>query len=692
MANSNKKLTDLPAVSSVSGTTIFLVDDSSTTQTANGTVVKNYIYNSFFSSTLTLSIDINTTGNITSGNASLGNLTTSGYFSGNGSLLTHIAGANVSGFVPNANVANTAYAVAGANVSGFVPNANIANTSYSVTGGNVSGQVSNALVAGTVYTAAQPNITSVGNLTSLIVLTDGVQGPSGGGLVQTQTDTNTPMGSGNRIAGYFFGGATSTSHTIVNSVSLEAFATQNWTAGAHGSKLIIATTANGASSRTTAITINQDQTSNFANTVTVTGNVSANFILGDGSQLSNISNIANLTQTNGNFTMTGNFLPSLSNTYTLGSPTNKWSDIFIGPNSIHLQDTANSQLDATMTITNGVLLINGANQLQVGQLKFVNNTIESTTGNIDIEIGSTSASANLRLNRNTVVDSSKTLYTGDIVATGNLIVSTNVNLPDAIDVNGTIYDSSLIVSDIGNAHIAQTLLTRFSTEIPPIIAGAMNNSDDPLVNGDVAYGQPLFQVGALGFAGNNYKVFASIVFGAEDNNLLYTISDTSAPGKIDFFTTPDGSVNGTAALTIHCDSSAEFYGNVTIDGYVAGDLGVYGNITVYDGNDNVVATITTDGNITYTGTLQLPTLGNNDGTANIVNYSGGVLKAGPQLKDYAGNIGANNITLTGLLKAPQTTKASNATGTVGQICWDSNYIYVCTATNTWKRSPLTGGY
>lgn len=51
-----------------------------------------------------------------------------------------------------------------------------------------------------------------------------------------------------------------------------------------------------------------------------------------------------------------------------------------------------------------------------------------------------------------------------------------------------------------------------------------------------------------------------------------------------------------------------------------------------------------------------------------------------------------NLTLTGLLSAPQTTKASNATGTVGQMCWDANYIYVCTATNTWKRSPLTGGY
>ena len=68
-----------------------------------------------------------TSGNITSGNANLGNLATANYFSGNGSLLT------------------------------------------SITGANVSGQVANALVAGTVYTNAQPNITSVGNLSNLTV-------------------------------------------------------------------------------------------------------------------------------------------------------------------------------------------------------------------------------------------------------------------------------------------------------------------------------------------------------------------------------------------------------------------------------------------------------------------------------------------------------------------------------------------
>jgi hypothetical protein len=44
------------------------------------------------------------------------------------------------------------------------------------------------------------------------------------------------------------------------------------------------------------------------------------------------------------------------------------------------------------------------------------------------------------------------------------------------------------------------------------------------------------------------------------------------------------------------------------------------------------------------------------------------------------------------LVIPTGTKATNATGTTGQISYDANYIYICTATNTWKRAPLTGGY
>jgi hypothetical protein len=36
----------------------------------------------------------------------------------------------------------------------------------------------------------------------------------------------------------------------------------------------------------------------------------------------------------------------------------------------------------------------------------------------------------------------------------------------------------------------------------------------------------------------------------------------------------------------------------------------------------------------------------------------------------------------------KTPASATATGTTGEIAWDANYIYVCTATNTWKRMAI----
>jgi hypothetical protein len=76
------------------------------------------------------------TGNITSSNANLGNAATANFFIGDGYKLGNITGANVTGYVANADWSNSATV---------------------------------ATTAGTVTTNAQPNITSVGTLTSLVV-------------------------------------------------------------------------------------------------------------------------------------------------------------------------------------------------------------------------------------------------------------------------------------------------------------------------------------------------------------------------------------------------------------------------------------------------------------------------------------------------------------------------------------------
>jgi len=78
----------------------------------------------------------------------------------------YVDGGNVNG---NVAFANYAYNVDGANVSGNVA---FANYAYNVDGANVNGTVANAnysLYSGTVLTNAQPNITSVGTLSSLVV-------------------------------------------------------------------------------------------------------------------------------------------------------------------------------------------------------------------------------------------------------------------------------------------------------------------------------------------------------------------------------------------------------------------------------------------------------------------------------------------------------------------------------------------
>ncbi len=52
-------------------------------------------------------------------------------------------------------------------------------------------------------------------------------------------------------------------------------------------------------------------------------------------------------------------------------------------------------------------------------------------------------------------------------------------------------------------------------------------------------------------------------------------------------------------------------------------------------------------------------------------------------------ITAANVTLGARPIIPTLTPASaTATGTAGEVAWDANYVYVCVATNTWKRVAI----
>lgn len=41
------------------------------------------------------------------------------------------------------------------------------------------------------------------------------------------------------------------------------------------------------------------------------------------------------------------------------------------------------------------------------------------------------------------------------------------------------------------------------------------------------------------------------------------------------------------------------------------------------------------------------------------------------------------------LRTAKTPASAGDTGNAGDICWDSDYIYICVATNTWKRTAIS---
>lgn len=87
---------------------------------------------------------------------------------------------------------------------------------------------------------------------------------------------------------------------------------------------------------------------------------------------------------------------------------------------------------------------------------------------------------------------------------------------------------------------------------------------------------------------------------------------------------------------------------------------------------------------------------NNGAASGIVYFRDGSGFTSWLTKDGSGHVGINTLTpaavsldVNGTFRVNTVTPASSgAAGVAGQIAWDANYIYVCIATNTWKRVAI----
>ena len=508
-----------------------------------GNVVTNQLVNGVYQFVL------DSSGNITSPGAisAVGNIT-AGYFIGNGSQLSSITGANVTGQVSNALVATL------------------------------------AVVAGTVSANAQPNITSLGTLTSVSV-------------------------SGNANAGNF----------------------------------------------------------NTAGQVSATGNISGNYFVGNGSQLTGLYSNTNVSA----------YLASGSLTANIITSANIAGSYFLGNGAFLTGITANSNYSNTNvaaflpTYTGNLVALTGD----------VTTTANVTGGNINTA-GLVSATAN--------VIGGNVSTAGLISASGN-VTGGNVLTAGQVSATGNVTGNYIL----GNG----SQLTGINATTNKIFNGnSYANVDTP--NGNVVVGAN-GQLWTFGTSGN-------LTLPSNTSSINY--ANGSPYGGAGNITAGNVRIQDENVTLTNAVNTINFAGNGVVATNV-GNLvtvtisGAPTNIPVQTGNAGLVL-MTDGGNLYWNGALGASY--EIDGSYANAIPPGATLDAGSANADYTGetqvyggaassdySLTLSSIALTGqyedLIDAPDSTAVpltATSSGVKGQMAFNANWLYVCINDNQWRRASL----
>lgn len=146
----------------------------------------------------------------------------------------------------------------------------------------------------------------------------------------------------------------------------------------------------------------------------------------------------------------------------------------------------------------------------------------------------------------------------------------------SINVEGQTIEAICKINDIGGTKHSQLVLHRHSTLRPATMTVSRANSNTSS-HAAVTPGQIIFDLTAVGRASNNYKEAATLEI---DVDPAGTVSNTSMPGRWNFYTSADGSTNPSLAMTIRSDQGVDVHGDLSLDGNNITDVNLVDGVDV----------------------------------------------------------------------------------------------------------------
>jgi hypothetical protein len=187
-------------------------------------------------------------------------------------------------------------------------------------------------------------------------------------------------------------------------------------------------------------------------------------------------------------TLTGDLVPEADNTRTLGSVDKRWQDVWIGPGTINITDQT-LLTNATLTVVNGSLEINGAAALKLGDIRITTTGLATEDPASNITLGQAGDTGYVEIDNVGIIFPDATIQTtawpGEALTAGDYLTSdgtydgstartfavdatTNNTASKVVarDSNGTIAATNTVypTRNAGSFGAGQTLTINFATD------------------------------------------------------------------------------------------------------------------------------------------------------------------------------------------------------------------------------------